>query len=102
MGLNQRDLTSRADLNLTAAIQIDDREAREFIMTEGNLPVGDESAPDSVEVTVEVSRDELEEAVEDREEPESDADVTHTEEDDDPESMIGDEVDYDLGTDEEA
>lgn len=88
-------------MSLTAAIQIDDREAKEFIMTEGNLPFGEE--PDKgVEVTVEVSRDVLDEAVEDREEPQSDADVTHSEEDDDPESMIGDEVDYDLGTDEEA
>lgn len=66
-------------------------------MTDGNLPVGDSSAGDEPVVTVEVTRDELDEAVEDREEPQSDSDVTHTEEDGDPESMMGDEVDYDLG-----
>lgn len=92
MGLNQRDRVSSAELNLRAAIMIDDREAQEFIMTEGNL-----STTDETEVTVEVPRDTLDEAVEDREEPQSDDDVTHSEEDDDPEDLIGDEVDYDLG-----
>lgn len=76
---------------LNVAYTSDQNEALEVIHSKGEFLVTEPEGSGIEEVLI--PEDETDDA------PESDVDVTHFDEDDDPEQHIGNPVDYDLGAD---